>query len=202
MLLSLIALFYFLFGLILQIFNGQKCQQWSFGYGSNMDVTHMRLRKELNVYGIFKKIFTFPNLYNLINLPPDYKPGILKNYQMLFNLKSSSINRPATGGLIYNFQHETHGLLFCLDLQSMEKLHRWERGYTRKLVSIEGYDGKVTDNVLVYTTPEVSLSRDFEGLDKKILIQKVELWIFFHSWKNTTNQFFSSNFQCSKITIL
>ena len=94
---------------------------------------------------------------------------------MLFNLKSSSINRPATGGLIYNFQHETHGLLFCLDLQSMEKLHRWERGYTRKLVSIEGYDGKVTDNVLVYTTPEVSLSRDFEGLDQKFLIQKVEL---------------------------
>ena len=175
MLLSLIALFYFLFGLILQIFNGQKCQQWSFGYGSNMDVTHMRLRKELNVYGIFQKLFTFPNLYNLINLSPDYKPGILKNYQMLFNLKSSSINRPATGGLIYNFQHETHGLLFCLDLQSMEKLHRWERGYTRKLVSIEGYDGKVTDNVLVYTTPEVSLSRDFEGLDKKFLIQKVEL---------------------------
>ena len=52
MLLSLIAFFYFLFGLILQIFSGQKCQHWSFGYGSNMDVTHMRLRKELNVYGI------------------------------------------------------------------------------------------------------------------------------------------------------
>ena len=47
----------------------------------------------------------------------------------------------------------------------MEKLHRWERGYTRKLVSIEGYDGEVTDNVLVYETPEVSY-QDFECFEK------------------------------------
>ena len=48
MLFSLITLLYCLFILILTKFNNLTCH-WSFGYGSNMDITHMTLRKELNI---------------------------------------------------------------------------------------------------------------------------------------------------------
>ena len=77
---------------------------------------------------------------------------------MLFNLKSSRFfHDPAMAGVISNPQHETHGLVFCLDSESLRKLNRWEGAYIKKLVSIKTYDGKVIDNVMVYTMPNVRL---------------------------------------------
>ena len=64
----------------------------------------------------------------------------------------------ASAGVIPNPNHDTHGILFCMDSKSLEKLNNWERIYQQVYTSVETYDGQIVDNVLVYVSPKVCLT--------------------------------------------
>ena len=85
----------------------------------------------------------------------EYEPAILRDYQLLFNMKYGN---EASAGVIPNPNHDTHGILFCMDSKSLEKLNNWERIYQQVYTSVETYDGQIVDNVLVYVSPKVCLT--------------------------------------------
>ena len=82
----------------------------------------------------------------------EYEPAILRAYQLLFNMR---FGNEASAGVIPNSNHDTHGILFCIDSKSLEKLNDWERTYQQVYTTVETYNGKNVDNVLVYVSPKV-----------------------------------------------
>ena len=107
---------------------------WSFGYGSNMDITHLRIKKNLTVY--------------------EYKPAILNGYKFGFNMVTNWLAEPAFAGIIPDPNSTVHGLAFCLPQESLDHLNKQEGWYEINYVNLETYDGGSLENVHVYVSPE------------------------------------------------
>ena len=54
-----------LFSRVLMFFYDRHTCQWMFGYGSNMDISHVKYKKELKVYGKMFLIFLYMELMNI-----------------------------------------------------------------------------------------------------------------------------------------
>ena len=107
---------------------------WSFGYGSNMDISHLKIKKNLTVY--------------------DYKPAILNGYKLSFNMATNWLAEPAFAGIIPDANSTVHGLAFCLPQESLDHLNEQEVWYQINYVNLETYDGEFLENVHVYVSPE------------------------------------------------
>ena len=107
---------------------------WSFGYGSNMDITHLRIKKNLTVY--------------------EYKPALLNGYRFGFNMVTNWLAEPAFAGIIPDPNSTVHGLAFCLPQESLDHLNKQEGWYEINYVNLETYDGGSLENVHVYVSPE------------------------------------------------
>jgi len=112
---------------------GNIMAQWSFGYGSNMDVDALQAKKHVKVL--------------------EYTPAILPNYKLSFTIKAMTYSEPAYASVMKQEGAEVHGVAFLMDVQSLEELDRTEKGYNKARVTLKAYDGRELDG-FVYVPKE------------------------------------------------
>lgn len=106
---------------------------WSFGYGSNMDVTALQAKKHVKVL--------------------EHTPAILPNFKLCFTIKAMTYSEPAFASVRKVDGEEVHGVAFLMDAQSLEELDRTERGYNKAIVTLKSYDGRELEG-FVYVPKE------------------------------------------------
>ena len=77
---------------------------WGFGYGSNMNVKHIKEKKGVHIL--------------------EHVPAILKNYKLVF-LRGMDLVEPGFGGVIQKDGEEIHGLAYRVDKANMEQMDRY-----------------------------------------------------------------------------
>jgi len=97
---------------------------WSFGFGSNMDVEHLYVKKAVTVL--------------------DHTPAILKGWRMAFTCQGLHLVEPRfanteKGGP----SDEVHGVAIQLSKGDADKLISYEHEYETAWTTFEGYDGRV-----------------------------------------------------------
>jgi len=95
---------------------------WSFGYGSNMDVTALQAKKHVKVI--------------------EHTPAILQNYKLSFTIKAMTYSEPAFASVREMEGEEVHGVAFLMDKESLEELDKTEKGYNKATVILKAYDGR------------------------------------------------------------
>lgn len=95
---------------------------WSFGYGSNMDVTALQAKKHVKVI--------------------EHTPAVLPNFKLAFTIKAMTYAEPAYASVRKLEGEEVHGVAFLMDEESLEELDRTERGYNKAIVTLKAYDGR------------------------------------------------------------
>lgn len=96
---------------------------WSFGYGSNMDVVALEVKKKVKVL--------------------EHTPAILKEFKMEFNLSGIHHVEPAFSALTESPGSQVHGVAFKMSQESFENLTRAEEsGYNKKMVTLHSYTGR------------------------------------------------------------
>ena len=122
---------------------------WSFGYGSNMDITHLRIKKKLTVY--------------------DHKPAILDGYRLSFNMVTDWLAEPAFAGIVPDQTSQVHGLAFCVPQESLDHLNSQERWYEIQNVTVETYDGETLPHVHVYVSPKKFINTEERAPSRRYL---------------------------------
>jgi len=106
---------------------------WSFGFGSNMDVSFVENKKGHKVL--------------------DNKAGVVHGWKMSFNLQGMSFVEPAFANAVPAApQDNIHGVAILLSPLDVRKLQEQERGYDIHWVNVECYDGS-TVKAFIFSRP-------------------------------------------------
>lgn len=96
---------------------------WSFGFGSNMDVSFVENKKGHKVL--------------------DHAAGVVHGWRMSFNLRGMSYVEPAFANAVPSSSTDNiHGVAILLGPEDVRKLQAQERGYDIHWVSVDCYDGR------------------------------------------------------------
>jgi len=106
---------------------------WSFGYGSNMDVTALQAKKHVKVL--------------------EHTPAVLPDYKLSFSIKAMTYSEPAFASVTKREGEEVHGVAFLMNEESLEELDKTERGYNKAIVTLKAYDGRSLEG-FVYVPKE------------------------------------------------
>eukprot|EP00804_Cyclotella_cryptica_P020366 CCRYP_012593-RA/>CCRYP_012593-RA protein AED:0.25 eAED:0.25 QI:0/-1/0/1/-1/1/1/0/293 len=103
--------------------------KWRFGYGSNLGLTTLRQKKNLN--------------------PQRYLVGTIKGWELYFNGGLNEYVEPGFAA-IRPADGDLHGSAFLIPDDEAEGLDRQEAGYNVLPVQFISYDGEVIENVGLY----------------------------------------------------
>ncbi len=121
---------------------------WRFGYGSNIGLTTLRQKKNLN--------------------PIQYHAGTIQGYELYFTKGSLPYVEPGYAGVRPNNEKELHGTAFCIPLEEAEGLDKQERGYNVVPCEFVAYDGDVIiEDVGLYvpkTLKEETVKKNGDGM--------------------------------------
>lgn len=106
---------------------------WRFGYGSNIGLTNLKQKKNLN--------------------PSKYLAGTIQNWELYFS-KGIAHVEPGFAAVRSNPNAELHGTAFCIPKEEADGLDRQERGYDVLPCEFVAYDGQKVQNVGLYVPKE------------------------------------------------
>jgi hypothetical protein len=123
---------------------------WRFGYGSNIGLTTLRLKKNLN--------------------PIKYLAGTIDGYELHF-IKGIPYVEPGWAGVREGSGSDAsklqlHGSAFCISLEEAEGLDRQEGGYDVKLCHFVSYDGQEVKDVGLYVPKNKQKSTAVTGASR------------------------------------
>ena len=118
---------------------------WSLGFGSNMDAKALVTKKQLNV--------------------KDHTPAVLKGWRMAW-MGGIPWTEPAYANVWPSKGDEVHGVAFCMDKASEEKLDKQEASYSKEYVDLVAYDGRKLKGFVYYNKNPAHLERYLDGLRK------------------------------------
>lgn len=102
---------------------------WRFGYGSNIGLTTLRQKKNLN--------------------PSKYLAGTIQDWELYF-FKAIPHVEPGFAAVRPNPDSELHGSAFCIPKEEADGLDRQEGGYDVLPCEFVSYDGQKVQNVGLY----------------------------------------------------
>jgi hypothetical protein len=105
---------------------------WRFGYGSNIGLTTLQQKKNLN--------------------PKQYLVGTIQGWELYFNTGLNDYVEPGFAAIrpADNDKSELHGSAFLIPHDEVEGLDRQEAGYDVRNVQFTSYDGVVVEDVGLY----------------------------------------------------
>jgi ribosomal protein S16 len=104
--------------------------QWRFGYGSNLGLTTLRQKKNLN--------------------PKKYLVGTIAGWELYFNGGLNEHVEPGFAAVRPADADQLHGSAFLISDEEVKGLDRQEAGYNVVYVKFVSYDGEVVENVGLY----------------------------------------------------
>lgn len=104
--------------------------KWRFGYGSNLGLTTLRRKKNLN--------------------PKRYLVGTIQGWELYFNGGLNAYVEPGFAAIRPAGGAELHGSAFLIPDDEAESLDRQEAGYDVLNVQFTSYDGEVVQDVGLY----------------------------------------------------
>ena len=102
---------------------------WRFGYGSNIGLTTLQQKKNLN--------------------PSKYLPGIIKGWELYFT-KGIPHVEPGWAAVRPSLHSQLHGSAFCIPKDEADGLDRQEAGYDVLSCQFVAYNGEVVEDVGLY----------------------------------------------------
>jgi gamma-glutamylcyclotransferase (GGCT)/AIG2-like uncharacterized protein YtfP len=98
---------------------------------------------------------------NSISLYSEHTPAILRGFRLSFDLHAMALVEPAFANVREEDGAEVHGVAFCMDAENVAKLDSVERGYNKKMITLEAYDGRQLHGFVYVSKRELESTQEW-----------------------------------------